>query len=54
MRQCGSLINLACIQNETCLPRFEYMIMNWQILQQQNFYTQTSYCERYDAVELEW
>ena len=31
MRQCGSLINLVCIQNEACLPRFEYMIMTWQI-----------------------
>ena len=32
MIQCGSLINLACIQNEACLPRFEYMIMTMQIL----------------------
>ena len=31
MRQCGSLINLACIQNEARLPHFEYMIMTWQI-----------------------
>ena len=31
MIQCGSLINLACIQNEANRPRFEYMIMTWQI-----------------------
>ena len=33
MTQCGSLIDLACIQNEACLPRFEYMIMIWQIFE---------------------
>ena len=31
MIECGSLINLACIQNEACLPRFENMITTWQI-----------------------
>ena len=39
MTQCGSLINLACIQNEACLPRFEYMLVTWQILQEQKLCT---------------
>ena len=39
MTQCGSLINLACIQNGTCLPRFDYMIMTWQTLQEQKLCT---------------
>ena len=50
MTQCGSLINLACIQNEACLLRFEYM--TWQFFAKNILCTKTSYCKRCDAVEL--